>query len=68
MKHILKQFAEWVTSFKQSEFERASLKLALWHTLGIFAVLAISSILVIAIYAISDSGHAPEPPHSELSV
>ena len=68
MKHILKQFAAWATSFKQSEFERASLKLALWHTLGIFVVLAISSVLVVTIYAVSDSGRQPEPSHSDLSV
>lgn len=68
MKHILKQFVAWVTSFKQSEFERASLKLALWHTLGIFVVLAISSILVVTLYAVSDSERMPEPSHSELSV
>lgn len=67
MKHILKQFAAWATSFRQSEFERASIKLALWHTLGIFVVLAISSILVVTIYAVSDNERQAEPIHGDLS-
>jgi signal transduction histidine kinase len=67
MKHILKQFAAWATSFKQSEFERASIKLALWHSLGILIVLAISSVLVIALYVPTRPLIVPEPEHGELS-
>lgn len=68
MKHTLKQFVAWATSFKQSEFERASIKLALWHTMGIFVVLTISSVLVITLYSLTEREQVPEPAHSELSV
>lgn len=67
MKHILKQFGAWATSFKQSEFEVASVKLALWHSLGILIVLTISSVLVIALYSPSRMAAVPEPEHSEFS-
>ncbi len=68
MKHILKQFAAWVISFKQSEFELASLKLALWHSLGILVVLGISSVLVITLYTPSQVVIVPELEHSEFSL
>lgn len=68
MKHILKQFAAWGISFKLSEFERASLKLALWHSLGILIVLSISSVLVVMLYAPTRTLREPEPAHSDFSL
>lgn len=71
MKHILKQFVGWVTSFKHNEFEKAALRLALWHSLGIFVVLAVSSVLIITLYSSNGIkytiGLSPEPVHSEFS-
>jgi two-component system, OmpR family, sensor histidine kinase CiaH len=71
MKNILKQFAGRGTYFAQSEFEKAALKLALWHSLGIFVILTISSVLIITIYSStgirSSLQSMPEPEHSELS-
>lgn len=72
MKNILKQFVGRGTYFAQSEFEKAALKLALWHSLGIFVILTISSVLIITIY--SSTGirpsleSMPEPEHSEMSL
>lgn len=76
MKNISRQFEELATSFRQSKFKRAALKLALSYVLGVFVVLLVSSG---AIYLLTVSVlpplpeeetqfEQPEIPHDELSL
>lgn len=73
MRNILKRLEAWVISWRQNEFERAAIKLALWHSLGIFLVLVISSILIIVLYSAGDvavhvEDNIPETEHTALSL
>lgn len=43
MNTILKQFVEWGTSLRKSEFERATLRLTLYYALGVGVILLVSS-------------------------
>jgi two-component system sensor histidine kinase CiaH len=66
MKNILKQFAEWATSFKAEPFLLARLKLAASYTLGIFVVLAVFNLLVFGLF-VKDLPDALETATTELA-
>jgi signal transduction histidine kinase len=51
MKNILKQFGVWVTSLRQNDFQRATLKLTAYYTAGIFLILLVSSIAVFTAFS-----------------
>lgn len=49
MSDISKQFEAWVTSLRQSEFERAAFRLTAYYIAGIFLILAVSSITIFSL-------------------
>lgn len=68
MKHIYRQFAASVTALKAGEFTRASMKLALLHTLGVLVILLCSSALVVALYTPLVVPDNLEPAHRTVSL
>ncbi len=50
MNAILKQFEEWDTSLKRSEFTRTALRLAVYYVVGVFIVLIISSVTILTLF------------------
>jgi len=51
MKNILKQSAAWATSFKNSAFLRAKLKLTFFYTVGVLVILVIFSLVVYSLFS-----------------
>ncbi len=50
MNTILKQFEEWGTSLRRSEFTRTALRLAVYYVVGVFIVLIISSVTILTLF------------------
>jgi hypothetical protein len=51
MTTILKQFEEWGTSLRQNKFTRATLRLTAYYVFSTFAILCVSSLVILVLFS-----------------